>query len=560
MKNSTRIWLLAGIMILASFFRLYHITTTPPGLYPDEAMDGNNALEVIQTGHFQSFYTEDNGREGLYVNILVFFIKILGNKPWVVRLPAAIAGIFTVLGMYFLVDELFKGENLQCTMYQPEADPPRAENLDGNVTKFGNRKLKIENSSPRLLPFLAAFFLATSFWHINFSRIGFRAILAPLCLIWALYWFLKAIKIGNRKLKIENFPWSLVFAILAGIVFGLGFYTYIAYRVAPLLFLLFIPFFRKYPNFWKRAALFVVVAFVVALPIGVYFIQHPADFFGRTSEISVTNAVNPVHDLAVNILKTALMFNIHGDNNWRQNISGAPELWWPVGILFLLGIFWSIYFLWRGTRKNFQFPISNLKSNSNKQNDKSENLGFWEAEFGIYLISIWFLLGALPAVISDEGIPHALRSLLMLPPAIIFAAIGGVWVYRRIWDMGYGVLTKRVINIFAVIFIIAAVWNAYYSYFIMWAKNPNVPGAFNADYVAIGNEINALPSSTPKYVIVNAGGVLARGIPMPAETVMFVTDSFTTSTQLTNHITYLLPNQTSQIPQSTPSSTIFQIN
>src|SRR5581483_5006844 len=110
MRTSTKVLLLAGVVLLASFLRLYHITSTPPGLYPDEAMDGNNALEVVHGGHFQSFYTEDNGREGLYVNILVFFIKAFGNKPWVVRLPAAIAGILTVLGMYFFAAELFKGE------------------------------------------------------------------------------------------------------------------------------------------------------------------------------------------------------------------------------------------------------------------------------------------------------------------------------------------------------------------------------------------------------------------------------------------------------------------
>ncbi len=70
----------------------------------------------------------------------------------------------------------------------------------------------------------------------------------------------------------------------------LGFYTYIAYRVTPLLFLLFIPFFKTRPGFWKRVLVFIVAAFIVAAPIGWYFVKHPADFFGRTSEIAVTNA------------------------------------------------------------------------------------------------------------------------------------------------------------------------------------------------------------------------------------------------------------------------------
>ena len=108
MSKSQRNVLLIGILIIAIFLRFYHFTTTPPGLYPDEAMDGNNAVEAAETNHFQVFYVEDNGREGLYVNIIAAFLKVWPiYEPWVVRLPAAIAGVLTVLGIYLLVAELF---------------------------------------------------------------------------------------------------------------------------------------------------------------------------------------------------------------------------------------------------------------------------------------------------------------------------------------------------------------------------------------------------------------------------------------------------------------------
>ena len=193
----------AGIIVFASFLRLYHITTTPTGLYPDEAMDGNNALEVVQTGHFQVFYIEDNGREGLYVNTLVFFIKAFGNKPWVVRLPAAIAGILTVAGMYFLGAELFGGE----------------------------------------IGLLAAFLLATCFWHIDLSRVGFRAIMAPLCLDVDILFPYEIIPIASR-----NAP-AWIYAILGGLIFAAGFYTYIAYRVTPLALLALYSVFQKISGF-----------------------------------------------------------------------------------------------------------------------------------------------------------------------------------------------------------------------------------------------------------------------------------------------------------------------
>jgi 4-amino-4-deoxy-L-arabinose transferase-like glycosyltransferase len=499
MNRTTKIvLLLAGIIVLATFLRLYHITTTPTGLYPDEAMDGNNALEVIQTGHFQVFYTEDNGREGLYVNTLVFAIEAFGNKPWVVRLPAAITGILTVIGMYFLGAELFGDE----------------------------------------VGLLAAFLLATCFWHITFSRIGFRAIMAPLALVWTLYFLLKAFRTPTA--------WrAWVFAIIGGVIYGAGFYTYIAYRVTPLLFLLFIPFFRKYPGFWKRTALFLLVTILVALPLGLYFLHNSGTFFGRTAEISVTGAKNPLGEFALNFGKELLMFNFKGDGNWRQNIAGAPELFLPVGILFLLGIILSAGFLfWRKTNPS----AANAPPHEQQRNARYG--------FGLWLMFAWFILAILPAAASDEGIPHALRSILALPPTIFFAALAGVWTYRKIRDSSF----KKTAVALALIFIVIVSANAYTSYFITWAKNPNVYWAFNENYVETGDQINALPISTQKYVIVTAGGVLARGIPVPAETVMFVTDSFTTSTQATHHITYLLPNQTDQIPPGTPSSTIFYVN
>lgn len=520
MSRRTKYLGLAGILIIATFLRFYHLTTVPPGLYPDEAINGNNAAAAAATGHYQAFYPENNGREGLYVDLigLEFQFFHAPHEPWVVRLPAAIAGVLTVLGLYLLVAELFgDGAGL-----------------------------------------LAAFLIAASFWAVNFSRIGFRAILAPLFLTWALWLFVKAVRApaasdappaapivptapaaARRAWRFSRGAW---YAVFAGIVYALGFYTYIAYRITPLLFLLFIPFFKTHPHFWKRAALFIAAAFVAAAPIGWYFAGHPADFFGRTSEISVASAGNPIVQFAVNAGKELLMFNFRGDANWRQNVSGAPELFFPVGILFLLGIAVGIWSLAQHKRRG----LARLDP------EVSPEISF--PPFAVLLAFAWLILGLLPAALSNEAIPHALRSILALPPAIILAAMGGVWLYRIIKN-------RRPAAAFAVaLFFFAAVAAAgYIDYFLVWAQNPNVPGAFAADYVAIGRAINVLPASTPKYVVVEAGGVPVDGIPMPAQTTMFVTDTFTPAGQTAKDVRYLLPGQTSMIPPGTPRSDIFYI-
>src|SRR5208337_3538781 len=477
MDGSKRKLILIGVLILATFLRFYHLTTTPPGLFIDEAMDGNNAVEAHETGHFKVFYPEFNGREGLYVNMVALLFNILpSNEPWVIRLPAAVAGVLTVLGTYLLVAELF-------------------------------------GDGPALL---AAFLLATSFWHINFSRIGFRAILAPLLLTWSLWLLIKAFKTAS----VAKASWS--YAVLAGIVYALGFYSYIAYRITPLLFLLFIPFFRKMPGFWKRVVVFMAVAFLVAAPIGWYFVKNPGDFFGRIAQVSVTNSSDRYGQFALNMIKTFLMLILHGDHNWRHNVSGAPELFRPVGILFLLGTLLCLWFLCDARRRTkTPWPL-----------------------FGVLVLIGWLALAALPAAATNEGIPHALRAILMLPPSIMLAALGGIWLFRftkNHWG-------ENIARSLALIFLTSVAVFAYIDYFRIWADNPNVADAFNASYVAIGNRVNALPRSVPKYVVVGPQGTIPMDTLMNAESTMYITGSFTAQDQRSKNIHYLLPGNAGSIP------------
>src|SRR3989344_4118569 len=152
------------VLIIAIFLRTYHLKELPPGLYPDEAMNGSNTLEAIETGNYKVFYPENNGREGLFINLQSLSVRAFGAEPWALRLPSTIFGILTVLGLYLLGRELFSAR----------------------------------------VGLLGAFLLATSFWHINFSRIGFRAIMAPFFITWALYFLLKSFNQARSKSRAAN--------------------------------------------------------------------------------------------------------------------------------------------------------------------------------------------------------------------------------------------------------------------------------------------------------------------------------------------------------------------
>lgn len=440
--------LLLLIIILAIFFRFWQLDKIPPGLYPDEAINANDAL--LNPGKI--FYPGNNGREGLFINLIAFSFSIFGISLWSLKLVSALAGILTIFGVYLLTKELFY-----------------------------SRKLAL----------LSSFFLATSFWHINFSRIGFRAILVPLILTFAFYFLFK----GFRTKKITNF-------IFAGLIYGLGFYTYISFRLSVLLLLLILIFFlfsyikeKQSKKFFLFVIYFLIFAFIVALPIGMYFLQNHQDFISRATGISIFAQENPIKALAVSAIVHLGMFNFLGDPNWRHNFAFSPQLFWPVGILFLIGFAASV--------KKIIASIKEKKS----------------SQFAAYFLLIsWLLIMLLPGILTFEGIPHSLRTIGSIVPAYILAALGGYQLYKFLSKK----ISRKLLAPISVLFVILIGYYQYNTYFIGWAEKPEVSRAFEKHYTEIGYYLNSLPENLQKYVIVNELGSPLYGISIPGQTIMFI--------------------------------------
>ena len=583
-KFTARCLLLITIIIIAAFLRLYNIAGLPPGLYPDEAMNGNNALEALSTGNFKVFYPENNGREGLFINIQALFLAIFGNEPWALRLPSVIFGILTVLGIYFLAKELFREKNSKPeTLNSKQIQNPNFQ----NSKNFRILDLGFRISHSEKIALLSSFFLATSFWHINFSRIGFRAIMAPTFLVWGIFLLLKALNQiknnsqflisniqSNSKFQIPKSKFHWLLPLLAGAVYGLGFYSYIAYRATPLLIFVILLFYwisilrtsdvhnhnrmsdvRKLirRKFLLSIFYFLISTIIVVAPLGLYFLQNPQDFFGRTTQISIFNSPTLLKNLSINILKTAGMFNFIGDWNWRHNYAGRPELFWPVGILFLIGIFLIVKSLIQKSKIKNQNDPEQIASQLYGAGNSKFKADTKTLHFAFCILISWLIVAALPAVVSNEGIPHALRSLLMIPPVFILAGVGGIWFYgfiksKVLTTSGIKLQKFFLLSIFCFLLSLF-IFEAYTAYFIKWGQNPSVYGAFSADYVKIGRELRDLPKELPKYVVIEAPGADVRGIPMPAQTVMFITGTFTPEKQKEKNIYYILPSQINQIPE-----------
>jgi 4-amino-4-deoxy-L-arabinose transferase-like glycosyltransferase len=459
--------ILAAILFLAAFLRLFELTTIPPPLHFDEAMNGNDAMENIELGRILPFYPQNGGREGLYINIETALIYFFGPVAWMLRVPAAIFGILTAWGIYLLAAELF--------------------------------------SVP--VGLLAAFFTAASFWHVLFSRLGLRAIGAPLFAVWTLYFLFEAIR------RTRDGRSYVTQAIAGGFLCGLGFYTYIAYRVTPALLLMALIYgyiearrAKRMPALIRLTGIFTGVALVTVAPLAFYFMQHPDALLHRSAEISIFNTPNPSGELVSNIWKTAQMIFTRGDFDWRYNIAFRPVVFWPVAILLVLGSVFSFRAL---TRRDTWFPSG--------------------------LMLGWLVLGAVPAALSSENMPSAIRSIMMIPAVFTLAAFGAWRVY--LWLSSRA--PAQALAAVAAVLILGVSYETYHAYFYVWATDPNVPTTFDEASIEIVNRINALPLTAPKYVVPVTPGA-GPGVPAPAQTVMFLTQSYTEKQRRETNIHYIL--------------------
>src|SRR5207249_6802400 len=141
----------------------------------------------------------------------------------------------------------------------------------------------------------AAFFTTTSFWHVVFSRAGLRAVSAPCFLTWSIYF----LALGFRRAR-ERKP-ATATMMLAGVLYGLGFHTYIAYRATPLLIGAVLAYeawsARKggwLRSYWTGAGVFSGAAAIVVAPLAAYFVLHAGSFGQRTASISVFRMSHPL--------------------------------------------------------------------------------------------------------------------------------------------------------------------------------------------------------------------------------------------------------------------------
>ncbi|MDX1535146.1 MAG: hypothetical protein R3346_00030 [Candidatus Spechtbacterales bacterium] len=471
LKNHWIYLVLLFVIAFGVFFRFWHLSEIPPGIYPDEAKNANDAIETLLTGEYKLFYPENNGREGLYIWIIAWSYKLFGISVYALKFPGALMGTLTIIGTYLATKEMLR----------------YATNDNGH-----NLKIKLSQIGIETAALLSSGFLALSFWHVNFSRIGFRAIMVPLLLSFGLYWTFKT-------LRTKKF-WPSVFA---GITWGLGFYTYTAFRAALIIpfgivtiaFIGYIletkpkinlSFFEKSyikDGWWKVDNMFIVMIATMA-PMLSYFYKNPEHFMSRATGISVFDKAEPMIAFLKNLGAHVQMLFFVGDSNWRHNFSEDPGLMLPVAIMFLFGVLYSFIAIGGGfKRKNWNSIVVHLTL------------------FGGLNLMV------LPAALATEGIPHALRAIGLMPFVFIYAGLGFLYIVRlifphkhhreEVWPFIFGT---------ALIILLLISSFQFTHYFAEWGRKDEVKDAFAKNSVEIGKYFNT-EDSAQKYLIINDNGI-----------------------------------------------------
>jgi hypothetical protein len=403
--DAIRHTLLLLTLLVALFLRVYLLAEVPIGVDYDEAGNYILAQEIASGQSRPVFIRAYAGREAVFYWLAAGSMRLLGRNLFAFRLAAALCGVGTVLFCHLLAREMFR-------------DAPDLER--------------------RWVPLLGAAIMAASYWHVHVSRYGFRVNAMTLFVAATMFTLWRGLRRGN---------W--IELAVAGLLCGLSANTYLAVRAFPLVLLPFavwviltwhvgegprVPAPLHAPPMgekprrprsegrrcWLRLrqfALFGLAALVAFAPLGVFFLRNPEYFSVRMGQASTLDPEIHGGDLWGTLRRVTLkalgMFTVRGDDNPIYNTPGKPVFGPLLGAAFYLGLLACLWYAIRSPGHQARTPY--------------------------LLILVWLPVMMIPNVLGARGVPHALRSMGVMPVVYYFPALGvamGIrsvaWLWARL--------------------------------------------------------------------------------------------------------------------------------
>jgi hypothetical protein len=429
--------------LAGAFLRLWQLTDLPPGLHYDLAATALLGNGIAFGGERPIFITAFTGHEVLFYYWLAAWFNLIGSSVFSLRLAAATLGVLTIPAAFFAVRQATRGE-------------PASQQV----------------------ALLAAVLLAVAFFHIAFSRFGFRVISQPLVQSLALGFLLRGL-----WRRATSGKWVLDM-VLGGACTGLAAYTYLSARLFPFPLAIFwialLSGAARTPHvsrFARPFALFSLTAALTFAPLGLYFLQHPEDFFNRFSQVAPREGEGGL--LWQGVQRAGEMLFLNGEPYDRYNLPGLPLFaTFPLGVLFVIGLLATAHsvLLRRG-----HSPVG------------------LAAEF---LLLAWLPFMLLPSAIAvNEIFPSNLRAFGLTPLVFVYPARGLVVSFRWVQRRAPGPLfaSPYPLTVIALITLAFGAFTVYGQYFVEWASLPAQRLNNDADLTGIAEYMNhqSFESVTP---------------------------------------------------------------
>ena len=292
--------LLAGVTILAIFFRYYQLNQVPPEMNSDHAEKLLDVLDVLN-GQHRIFFPRNTGREaiGFYVSAAVAVLFGTGVSFTSLKIGMITAGLLTLPFIYLLGKEI------------------------------ANREVGL----------WATAFAAVAYWPNVIDRIALRFALYPLFVAPTLYFLIRGLRRSSRN----DF-------ILAGVFLGIGLQGYTPIRILPIVVVIAVGLYvlhRQSQGKRLQAAIHLgllsLTSLVFFLPLLRYALEN-WDMFAYRSFTRLGNWERPLPGPPVQIFFSNLwhaltMMNWDNGAVWTISVPHRPALAIVSGGLFVLGAF-----------------------------------------------------------------------------------------------------------------------------------------------------------------------------------------------------------------------------
>ena len=450
----TELVLLGLVLAVAVFLRSYQIALLPSGLFIDQGFQGLSALRILHEG-WRPFYVEDIFHAySLALYQLASWFMIFGEGEVSLKLFYAFLGLLGLPLVYWSFRQLAGPRMALLSLFVLSVmrwnylmSRNGFPTVQMTLYMFGTLAFLLYAINPdksedkKIFNFAAlaagAFFVLGVFPFALFSLYYTIKAKSTVLAVLALLAALVVLALAASVLKASKNRDPLAAMLLATGFFVSGFYTYQAYKVFPLLILVWALY--EAASRWKTLMkyrnlilMFLVVSLLLTLPV----LFNPNS---RENELSIWPHIKAEHSLRpfFDVLsRTAIMFNRQGDPNPRHNLQDYRMLDDVSGALMILGLFYAAH---RVCRRKYFYALA-----------------------GFFVMS-------LPCILSIDA-AHANRLFAMTPfiAFLIAAPLAGIWGRLRAFGGGRG---ERIFLWACAPFLLFMTWQNFDVYFHKQAKN-----------------------------------------------------------------------------------------